>query len=409
MSSEYTGGAALIKVRANSWLILGMLVMLCMLFPGFSASADPAAEITQSCEFSIFSGKKTFGQCIDRDYKTYWKTNNSREAYLEVTLPEDCQAGGVMTKWFEHPHAWGVQVQNDQGDWVDAGHTEGSFLTEFLPLPEGTSVFRIANAPGEYRHFNLMELYIYTAGELPEEVQQWNPPAEKADLMLLAAHPDDEILWFGGTLPRYAGEEKKICQVCTLVPSIACRRIELLDCLWTCGVRNYPVWGNCRDSYSSSLAKQYTIWDRYHIYDIITGWIRRFRPDVLLTHDPGGEYGHGAHRVCADAAVHCIELAGKDTKYPKSAAEYGLWDVPKCYLHLYAEQQIHMDWRQPLEAFDGSTGFDIAVKAFQCHISQQKTDYHVEDWGKYDCSLFGLYRTLVGPDEKMNDFFEHIP
>ena len=49
----------MIKVRANSWLILGMLSMLCMLFPGFSASADPAAEITQSCEFSIFSGKKT--------------------------------------------------------------------------------------------------------------------------------------------------------------------------------------------------------------------------------------------------------------------------------------------------------------------------------------------------------------
>ena len=69
---------------------------------------------------------------------------------------------------------------------------------------------------------------------------------------------------------------------------------------------------------------------------------------------------------------------------------------------------IDMDWRQPLEAFGGKTSFEVAEAGFRCHISQQNTDYHVEDWGPWDNSLFGLYRTTVGPDEAKDDFFENI-
>lgn len=69
---------------------------------------------------------------------------------------------------------------------------------------------------------------------------------------------------------------------------------------------------------------------------------------------------------------------------------------------------IKMDWRQPLEAFGGKTAFDIAEEAFACHISQQTTRYHVEDFGEYDNSKFGLAFTNVGPDEEKNDFFEHV-
>ena len=82
--------------------------------------------------------------------------------------------------------------------------------------------------------------------------------------------------------------------------------------------------------------------------------------------------------------------------------------MPKCYIHLYGENVIDMDWRQPLSAFGGKTSFEVAEEAFRCHKSQQKTDYHVEDWGPADNSLFGLYRSLVGPDEKKNDFFENL-
>ena len=373
-----------------------------------AALADPAADITNRCKFFAGSRRTTFSQCRDRNYKTYWQSANGDTAYIEVTAPKGETVSGVMLQFYENPHAWGVQLQDESGAWTDAGHTDGSYLTEYLPLPEGTVFFRIANAPGEKRHFNLIELHVYGAGEIPPEVQLWEPPAEKADLMLLVAHADDEVLWFGGALPTYAGELGKTCQVCMMVPSMPYRRLELLDCLWTCGVRNYPVWGNFKDAFSGTLSKQYQHWSKNRVYETVTGWIRRFQPDVLLTHDIKGEYGHGAHRVCADAAMNCLKLAANAKKYPGSAKEYGTWDVPKCYIHLYGENAVDMDWRRPLEAFGGKTSFEVAEAGFRCHISQQKTDYRVEDWGPWDNSLFGLYRSLVGDDILRDDFFENI-
>ena len=35
-----------------------------------------------------------------------------------------------------------------------------------------------------------------SAGELPDFVQIWNPPCEKADMMIITTHSDDEQLFF---------------------------------------------------------------------------------------------------------------------------------------------------------------------------------------------------------------------
>ena len=157
------------------------------------------------------------------------------------------------------------------------------------------------------------------------------------------------------------------------------------------------------------MKDQYSRWGESAVQKLVTGWVRRFKPDVLITHDFKGEYGHGAHRVCADAAVKALSYATNPKKYRESYQEYGAWDVPKCYIHLYMENVIDFDWRIPLEAFDGKTAFDVASEAFSRHISQQDTEYVVEDSGPCDCSVFGLYRSLVGPDTGKDDLFENLP
>ena len=388
--------------------LLAALLIACAAALCAVSCAETAADITSRCSFKAGSGRKTFSMCRDRNYKTYWRSSNGEKCFVEVAVPSGETASGVMVQWYEHPHARGLQLQDASGAWVDAVHSRGEYLTDYLPLPEGTTRFRVANAPGENRHFNLDELTVFGAGDLPPQAQQWQPSADKADLLLIVAHSDDEVLWFGGALPTYAGERGKVCQVGMMVPSMPYRRLELLDCLWTCGVRNYPVWANFRDAFSFSLTKQYRHWNKGRVYETVTEWIRRFKPDVLLTHDLQGEYGHGAHRVCADAVMHCVASAAQASKYPRSAKAYGTWDVPKTYIHLYKENVIDMDWRQPLSAFGGKTSFEVAEDGFRCHVSQQNTDYHVEDWGPWDNSLFGLFRSTVGPDEAKNDFFEHL-
>ena len=75
---------------------------------------------------------------------------------------------------------------------------------------------------------------------------------------------------------------------------------------------------------------------------------------------------------------------------------------------LYEQNPVKMDWRKPLAAFGGQTAFDLASRAFECHISQQRTDYHVEDFGPYDNSKFGLAYSAVGEDVQKDDFFENL-
>ena len=391
---------------------LPLLLALCLLPLSFSAAraeGGAAEDLTSRCSFFAGSNRKTFSRCRDRNYRTWGQSQSGSKAWIEVTLPKGETASVVWIQWYEHPHALAVQLPGEGKSWETAGFTDGAYLSEYLELPEGTEKFRIPNAPGVSHRMMIAELHVYGAGSTAPEVQRWTPPAEKADLMLVVAHPDDEVLWFGGLLPTYAGERKKICQVCMMVPTMPYRRLELLDCLWTFGVYVYPVWAAYPDSFSATLQGQYKHWKKNGVYQRITGWIRQFKPDVLLTHDFGGEYGHGAHRVCADAVAHCLALAADHVQYPASYKEFDTWDVPKCYIHLYGENVVDMDWRQPLAAFGGKTSFEVAEEGFLCHISQQRTDYHVEDFGPWDNSLFGLYRSLVGPDEAKNEFFENLP
>ncbi len=88
----------------------GVLILLGIALLCAAGSADTAADITSSCKFNAGSGRKTFAKCKDRDYKTYWKTANGDKCYVEVTVPAGQAASGVMVQWYEHPHAWGVQV-----------------------------------------------------------------------------------------------------------------------------------------------------------------------------------------------------------------------------------------------------------------------------------------------------------
>ena len=53
------------------------------------------------------------------------------------------------------------------------------------------------------------DVYAFGAGELPDWVQQWQPPLADADLLVLPTHADDEHLFFGGTMPYCRRTGKK--------------------------------------------------------------------------------------------------------------------------------------------------------------------------------------------------------
>lgn len=380
-------------------IFLGLTLL--MLLISLPALADEAKDVTADCTFLRKTQQVDFTPMTDRKYATYFTMNPGR--VVEIHAKE--ALSGVYLQFFDSLLPMEVQAEQ-AGQWQTVAMTDGKYLTAWIPLPEGTQKIRVIN-PNKDRVY-LAEITLFGAGERPARVHQWQD-LDKADLMLLVTHPDDELLWFGGLLPTYAGERDLRVQVVYLVPSVGYRRLELLDGIWHCGVEAYPIFCHMHDKRAPNLTDQYKLWNKDHLLGKVVGAIRQVQPEVLVTQDEKGEYGHGAHRACADACKLAFTLAADPAQYPDSAAQYGAWQVKKLYLHLYKENQLRMDWRAPLSAFDGKDGLTVATEALAFHVSQTAHGWAMEEGGQYDNALFGLYASTVGPDVNKDDFMENIP
>ena len=300
-----------------------------------------------------------------------------------------------------------------------------SYLRQFISLSElfGEKKTEVTLSFGE--KVALTELYAF-ADTPPAWVQIWEAPCEQADLCLMITHADDEQLFFAGILPTYAGERGYEVQVIYFTDhkNEQIRRHELLRGLWKVGVRHYPVIGPFPDLFSKSgteAEKQQN--QRGFSHEDIVGFqvemLRRFKPLVVVGHDPLGEYSHGQHILNSETLQEAVQISANGEMYPESVEKYGVHDVPKTYLHLYKENPIVLNWDVPLEKFGGKTGFQMTQEGFLCHDSQQYTWFRKWLNGKngeitaasqidtYSPCEYGLFRSLVGEDVEKNDFFEN--
>lgn len=386
--------------------LFALCLCLLLLFSTAASLAEPAQEITAQCVLRNQAGK-SLKSITDGSYETAWIC--SSDDRLLISSDGGARIAGLYLQFSNATCPFEVQTKDENGKWTSIYTSDAPFLTEYVPLETPSAEVRLRPVRGK-GSVRLAEVHVLSEGEPPEWVQRWLPPHEKADLLVISAHPDDEILFMGGTIPYYAGERDMNVQVAYLVPATPYRKLELLDGLWLCGVRHYPDLGSFPDVFSTNLHEMYKhdAWNRQRVLRYMTGLYRRYQPEVVVTHDVNGEYGHGAHRVAADAAQQAVALAADAGYQHKKLAYTQPWQIKKLYLHLYEQGQLRMDWRVPLEAFGGRTAFDMATAAFECHTSQLHTNYRVEDYGPYDNAKFGLAYSTVGEDVQKNDFFEHI-
>ena len=369
------------------------------------AAAQEARDITGECVFT--SPQVKTDRVHDGLYSTIWQSNSQRRPYLEITTPADAPAGYLYICFANMPGAWGVEAKID-GQWQPVASGSNDYFHALVAF-SGQEHLRLIDTAGYVTRFKINEIFVLTEGELPDWVQQWEPTPEKADMLVLATHPDDELIFFGGTIPTYAAERKLDVVVAYMTPAGTTRRSELLNGLWSLGLRNYPVIGPFGDLYTTNLKTAYDKWGRNRTRNYVMTLIRKYKPEVVVTHDVNGEYGHGMHKLSADVSRFCVENAADPDVLREIAEEFGVWQVKKLYLHLFEENPVTMDWRVPLEAFGGKTSLELAQEAFLLHVSQQKTKYTVTDEGETSNARFGLAFTAVGPDIIGGDFMENIP
>ena len=407
--SGHTGRSLFILLAA---LLLSLPVILTA---GSAESAqehgNTAPDLSSVCTFgsSTKDQKKPIKRMLDGDYETKWIQQDKNPGWITIQAPEGQLIGGVYICFDIKSPDWALEKKTGEGQWETVYEGDSTYRQAYAPLEEPAETVRLINRDGKTK-MRISELRVYGEGNVPDEVHIWQPTVAEADILFLATHADDELIFFGGGIPTYASEKKMQVVVAYLVNCGARRTNELLDGLWSMGVRNYPVISSFPDKYLKTLTKEYEVMGGKKK---VLGWIvdlfRQYRPRVVVTHDPRGEYGHPQHKICSACAEKAYDAAADPEQYPESAEQWGTWQVQKLYLHLGKNNRITMDWDVPLASLDGVTGFDAAVRAFTYHISQHQYSMNVTKTGKrYDNRIFGLERTEVGPDIIGNDFMENI-
>lgn len=369
-----------------------------------------AQDITAKCRITVSAHAKYKSYLTDRSYNDVW--DDAGRGYIEFEMPVSSPCFGVYIQW-DTLVDFALQTQDENGVWQDSQSLHADYYNQYIPL-EGLTHFRIQSRVTDRKKLmGVREVTLLGEGQIPDSIQVWKPFEGKADMLIISAHPDDELLFFGGMIPYYAVCKGYRVQVAYITSVTAKRRIELLDGLWKMGIRDYPVMPTAgfMDVYASTKKEIFKTWREENLEDYITYLLRLYQPDVVVTHDLNGEYGHGAHKAVAAVTVKAVTKLAAKAKYTGSRSKkLEPWEVKKLYLHLYESNQVVMDWGQPEACFDGKTPLQMAQQAYLCHISQQNGHHEVQDvhTGVYDNHLFGLYYSAVGEDVKKNDLMENI-
>ncbi len=379
-----------------------LFILLAALLP-CAALADTARDITDECIINNQPYAPASPDALrDHSYRRFYEGSA-----VNIQAPAGESIGAVLIQW-RTINMPGVIIKTQQGaDWVEILRDGPNYAAQYIPLEEPQTSIRITAQQGALQ---ICELTVLTPGDKPQNIQAWKDAPEKVDMMIFSTHPDDEVLWFGGMLPLYEGEMGKDVLVVNAVYGDYLRRLELLDALWTCGVDIYPVILGYPNQYKS-IQNVWEVWRQKHREpeDTTVALIRQYKPDVVALHDIQGEYGHVAHVVFSELGRQAVERAANPNEAPASAEAWGVWDVPKTYIHLYGQNQIKLDWTQPLTAFEGKSAIEVATIALDCHVSQKNIGWTMERSVEYDNTIFGLWRTSVGPDVLGGDMFENIP
>ncbi len=148
------------------------------------------------------------------------------------------------------------------------------------------------------------------------EVNESGAPLQPR-LMAVLAHPDDESLGIGGTLPHYSAQGVSTHLVCATRgergryfdnsdrPSDdevgRIREGELMEAARVLGVSDVRLLGY-RDGSLDAVSPRGAI-------GRIVAHIRRVRPQVIITFDPWGGYGHPDHIAISQFAMAAVAAA----------------------------------------------------------------------------------------------------
>jgi LmbE family N-acetylglucosaminyl deacetylase len=192
-----------------------------------------------------------------------------------------------------------------------------------------------------------------------------------ADLRLLAcfAHPDDEAFPVGGLLAKNVAEGRRVRLVTTTLGEEGeirqegsatketlgeIRRIEL-----SCAVRALGLESHELLEYRDSGMAGWDANNHPKAYinasdDVVVGRlvreIREFRPQVILTFEPGGLYGHPDHIAISKHATQAFDLASDPAAFPEQITDGLKLHTPQRLFYSARPKGFRLEWAEKLRA-----------------------------------------------------------
>jgi N-acetyl-1-D-myo-inositol-2-amino-2-deoxy-alpha-D-glucopyranoside deacetylase len=208
-------------------------------------------------------------------------------------------------------------------------------------------------------------------------------------MLLVHAHPDDESISQGATMAKYVAEGRGVTLVtCTagemgeiLVPELehlaadqedglgehrkgeieaALKELGVTDHRWLGGFGTYRdsgmKWHEDGHAIAADEVHDNAFWhaDLTEAADHLVAVIREVRPQVLVTYDQFGGYGHPDHIQAHRVATYGAALAAVPSYRPDLGQP---WDIAKIYWSAVAESWMRAGLRALREAGD-TTSFE---------------------------------------------------
>ncbi|CAM5586397.1 PIG-L family deacetylase (plasmid) [Streptomyces viridifaciens] len=216
-----------------------------------------------------------------------------------------------------------------------------------------------------------------------------NSLSRQPKLLCIHAHPDDEALWTGGVLARAAAHGTRTAVVTCTNGVLAegesfarpgTRLDELGRSLRILGAGEPQVLGyrdsGSRGSGDGSLCSA----PREEVVGQLVEVLRREQPDVVVTYDAYGIYGHPDHIRTHEVAVAAVEAAALPKLYPDAGAVWTVGELWLATVPMSVAAELGRAGLQPDRTFvpddqvdtivDVRPWLDIKWQALSAHVSE---------------------------------------
>jgi N-acetyl-1-D-myo-inositol-2-amino-2-deoxy-alpha-D-glucopyranoside deacetylase len=241
-------------------------------------------------------------------------------------------------------------------------------------------------------------------------------------LLAIFAHPDDEAFGSGGTLAHYAAQGARVVLVCATrgeVGEIAddslathetlgrVRENELRCAAQTLGISELIFLGYRDSGMAGTLQnddpRAFMNIPADEVVSRLVSIIRRVRPQVVLTFEPNGGYGHPDHMAIHRHTLAAFHAAADAARYPEQGQT---WQASHLF-YTAIPRSFFLDMRHRLEAMGADTSEFARFEESGAGWPDDKVNVmlNVADEVEAKWTALNCHRTQFGPD----NLFRRLP